>query len=243
MSPPPSSVYITNLHPHQHSAALLRLLLAANPSAKTQKQPSQLTSHASLSRAHLLPHDTVTAIISTAPYNDAAVPEARDGEAEPTPHAHGIFELSFAAPLPSRASGGESASAVGANGTIVTGSRGWLDIVGAKDAQGAGIVRVTVRTRVTSEDEEAERGEKDVEESVEVIEERVRGVEVELASFVRAVRAAAGLPANKDDDDVSGSLPLAIGDPRDALRDVAIIEASLRSGGRPIDLEALVSAR
>ena len=61
-------------------------------------------------------------------------------------------------------------------------------------------------------------------EEVEVIEERTRGVEVELESFLIAVKGC-------DDG---------LGDPRAALKDVAVIQGALTSEGRVVDLEALV---
>jgi hypothetical protein len=123
---------------------------------------------------------------------------------------------------------------VGVNGTVVTGSKGWFDIVNGKNAEGKDVVTVTVRTRVTSEKEEAEKGDGKVEEKVEIIEERVRGVEVEVASFINTVRFGS---SGGGADEYALTAP--IGEPREALKDVAVIEASLRSSGRPVDLVGL----
>lgn len=55
----------------------------------------------------------------------------------------------------------------------------------------------------------------------------IEGVAVEINAFVNAV---SGNPT-----------ALELGDPLDALRDVAVIEASLRSNGALIDLEKMVN--
>ena len=58
----------------------------------------------------------------------------------------------------------------------------------------------------------------------EVIEEEIKGVQVELASFFDALKG-------KDDG-------LGLGDPRGALADVAFIEAGLKSDGVLVELLA-----
>lgn len=90
---------------------------------------------------------------------------------------------------------------------IVTGSHGWLDIRQVQK-EGVGWYKVTVH-----------KGEG--EETVEVIEERVQGVERELDWFVQLV---------------SGGKDGGYGLPEGALRDVAFIEAALKSKGKPIEL-------
>jgi len=183
-----------------HSAALLRVLIPA-PFAT-------LTSFASLSREHLLPHDTITALLSCGPPASSSKPIDKP--------AHGIFELSFAAPAPSR-------NGVG-NATVVTGNKGWLQIANAKvkgaDGKETSVVRVTVHT-VTHEPKNEGEELKEVEE---VIDEEQTSVQSEIASFLEALKG-------KDDG---------LGEPRGALKDVAIIEASLKSEGQPIDLKKLV---
>jgi len=173
-----------------HSAAALRVML---PSPLTQ-----LSGFASLNKEWLAPHDTINTIIKTA-----------DG-------AHGIFELSFAAPTASR-------SAIG-NGTIITGTEGYLVIeqTKVKELVTGGdqtVFRITIKS--SKKEPNGELGP----ETTEVIDESVRGVESELASFFAAALEG------KDDG---------LGDPLGALKDVAIIQAALNSNGQPIDLEKLV---
>lgn len=64
-----------------------------------------------------------------------------------------------------------------------------------------------------------------VEESV-VYEEKSSGVEKEVEKFFAAV---------------SGSVKEDVQNPREALWDVAVIEASLKSGGKKLELEELIA--
>ncbi|KAH7908442.1 hypothetical protein BJ138DRAFT_355779 [Hygrophoropsis aurantiaca] len=153
---------------------------------------THLSGFASLNKEWLAPHDTINTII-----------KAADG-------SHGIFELSFAAPAASR-------SAVG-NGTIITGTEGWLSVSQTKVNDKA-VLRVTIKS--AKPDAHGKLGP----EKEEVIDEEVRGVQVELAGFFAA--------AYEQRDD-------GLGDPFGALKDVAIIEAALNSEGQPIDLVKLV---
>lgn len=170
-----------------------------------------LTSYASLSREHLLPHDTITALISCSPAN--ATP------ADPQPidkPAHGILELSFAAPAPSRAGVG--------NTTIVTGTKGWLQLSNAKTIADDGTERSVVRVTIHKVTHPQEKEGDELKEEEEVVDEPAKGVEAEVASFVKAIQG---------EDDGFGA-------PLGALRDVAIIQASLNSEGKVVDLEKLV---
>ncbi|EGN93485.1 hypothetical protein SERLA73DRAFT_189645 [Serpula lacrymans var. lacrymans S7.3] len=162
--------------------------------------PSSLThlsGFASLNKDYLAPHDTINTIL-----------KAADG-------SHGIFELSFAAPSASRSSIG--------NGTIITGTDGYLTVAQTKvqDPVTGGdksVFRVTIKSVKT------ENGKAGPEKE-EVIDEAVRGVELELASFFAAALEG------KDDG---------LGDPLGALKDVALIQAALNSEGKLVDLENLV---
>jgi len=187
----------------QHSAALLRILVP---------QPFRsLTSYASLSREHLPPHDTITALISCSAASSTPM--------EPSPidkPAHGIFELSFASPAPSRAGEG--------NTTIVTGTKGWLQLSNAKVVADDGTERSVVRVTIHKVTHPQEKEGDVLTEVEEVVDEPAKGVEVEIASFVRAIQG--------EDD--------GFGEPFSALRDVAIIEASLNSEGKVVDLEKLL---
>jgi hypothetical protein len=160
---------------------------------------THLTGFASLNKDWLAPHDTINATIKTA-----------DG-------SHGIFELSFAAPSPSRSSAG------GGGGIIVTGTDGWLQV---QQTQACDFVynvkkpvfRITIKS--ATRDANGVLGP----EKEEVIDEPIRGVEREQASFFAALDG-------KDDG---------LGNPFGALKDVAVIQAALTSDGKLIDLEKLI---
>ncbi len=152
-----------------------------------------LSGYASLNQPHLAPHDTINATIQT------------------TDGSHGLVELTFGSPVPSR-------STLANSGITVTGSEGWISIVNASNADGKGVLRITVRT-VTKDEKGRDNGETE-----EVIEEEVRGVKVEVASFLDAI--------NGSDD--------GFGEPLGALKDVAFIQAALNSNGAPVDLVKLV---
>ncbi|KAG1847145.1 hypothetical protein C8R48DRAFT_615891 [Suillus tomentosus] len=173
-----------------HSAAALRVIL---PSAMTY-----LSGFASLNKEWLAPHDTINTIIKNA-----------DG-------SHGIYELSFAAPSPSRTSAG--------GGLVFTGADGWLQVQQTRVRDlihnvEKPILRVTIKS--ATRDANGVLGP----EKEEVIDEPMRGVELEQASFFAAIDG-------KDDG---------LGSPLGALKDVAVIQAALTSGGELIDLEKLIS--
>lgn len=173
-----------------HFVAALRVIL---PSAMTH-----LSGFASLNKEWLAPHDTINAIIKNAD------------------NSHGIYELTFAAPSPSRSDAGR--------GIIITGTDGWLqvqetlahDLIHNVEKR---IFRITIKS--ATRDANGKLGP----EKEEVIDEPIRGVELEQASFFAALDG-------KDDG---------LGSPLGALRDVAVIEAALTSNGELIDLEKLIS--
>ncbi|KAJ7735652.1 oxidoreductase family protein [Mycena maculata] len=101
---------------------------------------------------------------------------------------------------------------------VITGSEGWLSVNFAK-ADGASVLRLTIKRAVKVEG-------KPTEEVVEVVDQPARGVEAEFASFF---------------DAIAGKETLNLGDPLEALKDVAFIQAGLNSGGELIDLTKLVS--
>ncbi|KAI0089447.1 oxidoreductase family protein [Irpex rosettiformis] len=168
-----------------HTIAALRITL---PSPL-----STLSAFASLSQPHLKPQDTINAIVSTS-----------DG-------AHGLIELTWGAPVPSRVEQAHS-------GITITGTEGWINIENTALSNGTRGIRVSVYT-VTKD----EKG-RDVGESKEVVEEESVGVNVEVARFVEAIDG-------KDDGYGKGV---------DALKDVAFIEAALNSNGKPVDLLKLI---
>lgn len=63
-----------------------------------------------------------------------------------------------------------------------------------------------------------------VEEESEISEYKSDGVSKEVAAFL---------------DTLSGN-DLGLGEPRETLRDVALIQAALTSGGAPVDIEKLL---
>ncbi|KAI5119997.1 hypothetical protein M0805_004440 [Coniferiporia weirii] len=179
-----------------HSVALLRLLLP--------DPIKQVTSFASLSQPHLPPHDTITALLSCSPISSAPS-DPKDKK------AHGIFELSFAAPAPSR-------SGVG-NTTIVTGDKGWLQLANAKVGDKT-VVRTTIHKVTHAPEKEGDV----LEEEEEVIDEVQRSIEAEISSFLDAL-------GGKDDG---------LGDLEATLLDVAVIQGALTSEGVAVDLEKLL---
>ena len=183
-----------------HSAALLRVLLP--------DPIKQATSFASLSRPHLAPHDTVTTLLSCTPASD------RDS-APKDKKAHGIFELSFAGPCPSRAD-----KALVGNTTIVTGTKGWLKVDFGVKVGETSFTRTTIHTVTKPQEKEDDQ----IEEAVEVLEDpssgTFSGIEAEILGFLNAVRGS-------DDG---------LGNPKNALLDVQLIEAALTSEGKAISV-------
>lgn len=165
-----------------HTAAALRTILP--------QRITHLCGFASLTREHLVPHDTTHAVLKCADAGSEA-------------GAHGILELSFA---------GAPGSGV-ANGISVTGTKGWLGITSA-----ASKIRVAVRMH---------------EQEEEVTEYPQSGVEAELVAFFDAITNV------KQGAEGSNTL----GDPSGALWDVALVEATLNSGGGQVDLDALLNGR
>ncbi|KAJ7180933.1 hypothetical protein C8R46DRAFT_1070972 [Mycena filopes] len=100
---------------------------------------------------------------------------------------------------------------------VITGSEGWMTVNSVR-VEGKGVYRIVIKRAVKVEGEPATEVE-------EVIEELGMGVEAEFASFF---------------DAVAGKTTLDIGDPFDALKDVAFIQAGLNSGGQMVDLEKLL---
>ncbi|EIN14628.1 oxidoreductase family protein [Punctularia strigosozonata HHB-11173 SS5] len=163
-----------------------------------------LSGFASLNKKILAPHDTITATLNF--------------EGGP----HGLLEISFAAPHLDCGLG---------NGYTIIGSDGWLTLSWGpylKDDEGKPVsaIQVTINKTVKTK---KENGDVETKVETEVIHERTRGVQVEIASFLHAVEG-------QDDG-------LGLGEARNALKDVAVIEAALNSGGKYIDLQALVQER
>lgn len=121
--------------------------------------------------------------------------------------------MTFASPVESRPV---------ADAFLITGSSGWLSINQVNvEGSKTSVLRVKIKSVVKVE------GKPD-EEKEEVIDEPMKGVEAELASFFDVVLGRG---------DGSG-----LGDPLGALRDVAFIQAALNSDGKLVDLTELVPA-
>lgn len=131
--------------------------------------------------------------------------------------SHGIVELSWGGPVPSRVTDAHDSISV-------TGERGWLE--STRGPQG---IRVVVRTAVLDDKGkpvlDAETGK--WKEDVLVVEEKSVGVEKEIRGWLEAAEGA--------DDGLD--------DPRGTLWDVAFIEAALGSDGKPVDLVKLVEGK
>ncbi|KAH9924981.1 oxidoreductase family protein [Epithele typhae] len=138
-----------------HTIATLRVVLGDAPMAR-------LAAHASLTHDILPPHDTIHALVATAS------------------GAHGLVELSWGAPVPSRA-------ARAAGGIAVTDTDGWLEV---GRAAGGDAVRCVARCAVRDA-----RG-RVAGETEEVVEAERAGVRREIASWLAAVRG--------EDDGING---------------------------------------
>lgn len=128
-----------------------------------------------------------------------------------TAGAHGTLHMTFGAPHPGLG------AALGGGVVAVVGAAGWVTVARA-EVGGKTVDRATL-TRV------AKNGKGEV--ATETKDFESRGVELELVSWLNALEG-------KDDG-------LGLGDPRNALLDVALIEACLKSEGRSINLVKLVA--
>ncbi|KAG8904899.1 hypothetical protein FRC01_008556, partial [Tulasnella sp. 417] len=160
-----------------HSMAVLRTILPS--------PVASLSGHASLTKPYLLPHDSIQSVLAL----DSG--------------AHGLLELSFAAPSSARF---ESL-------TVITGTEGFLELTFGKNEADVGWA---VKTVV---------GTKDPKEEKQFY--KMQGVEIEIEWFVQAV-----LKGEQNS--------VVVGEPRRAIRDVALIQAALTSGGAPVDIKKLV---
>ena len=195
----------------QHTIAALRVILG--PSLAM----SELSAHASLAKDILPPHDTIHAVVRTSPTGTGPTDATeKDTPAGAGAGAHGLVELTWGAPVPSRVARAN-------NALVFTGTRGWLEV-----SRASGNIVLALRT--VSADGTGERAE--------VAEEPAVGVKGELASSFRAVRRARGVVVEGDEEEGEGE---GVGDPRGTLADVAFIEAALGSGGKPVDLLALAA--
>jgi len=100
-----------------------------------------------------------------------------------------------------------------ANRTIIIGEQGWAEVGNATNDKGVGVIRTTFHRQVGDE----------ARKEVPAIEEPRCGVESELQSFFEAI-------GGKDDG---------LGEPREALKDVAIIQAALTSNGALVELDKM----
>lgn len=122
-------------------------------------------------------------------------------------HYHGIVEMTFASP---------TKSTPAAEQIVITGSDGWL----ACNSSSEGFT-VVVKRRVKEEGKPEE--EQEYKETEETTTYPSKGVETELVAFFAEIQ--------KDEE-----RRLDIGHPREALKDVAFIQAALNSQGNLTDL-------
>ncbi|KIK67859.1 hypothetical protein GYMLUDRAFT_36656 [Collybiopsis luxurians FD-317 M1] len=125
-------------------------------------------------------------------------------------HFHGIVEMTFASP---------TKSIPVADNIVITGSEGWLacNISSAE-------FKVVIKSRVKEEGKREE--EQEYKEKEEIMTFPSKGVETELAAFFGKIK--------KEGE------ALDVGSPKDALTDVAFIQAALNSQGSLINLVRLV---
>ncbi|KAF5390675.1 hypothetical protein D9757_002569 [Collybiopsis confluens] len=127
-------------------------------------------------------------------------------------HYHGIVEMTFASP---------TKSTPVSDNIVVTGTDGWLACNRSSDG-----FKVVIKSRVREEGKPED--EQKYEEKEEAATFPSKGVETELVAFFGKIE-------NKSE-------ALDIGSPKNALTDVAFIQAALNSQGNLIDLDNLVQA-
>ena len=128
--------------------------------------------------------------------------------------SHGLVEMTFGAPT-------ESRSKLAPKGITITGEKGFIFVNQVQVEDGGpprGVNRVSIKTIKRDKDG------KDIGEEEEVSDHSSDGVPQEIGRFVKAV---------KGEDD-------GMGNPRNALLDVAFIQAALTSNGAPVDMVKLV---
>ncbi|KAF9076906.1 hypothetical protein BDP27DRAFT_1312801 [Rhodocollybia butyracea] len=126
-------------------------------------------------------------------------------------HYHGIVEMTFASPTKSTPKG---------DNIVITGTDGWLACNKVRDS-----LELVIKVRVKEEGKPEEEQEYQEKEQTLSYPSR-NGVEDELLDFFNKIQ---------------GREALDIGRPRNALKDVAFIQAALTSEGKLIDLLALVA--
>jgi predicted dehydrogenase len=129
--------------------------------------------------------------------------------------AHGTLSMTFAAPHPS------AGAALAPNTYIVRGARGWLTL--GRLPNNYGRMRLVVNSVQKKAGSEGPGELQTREEEFESV-----GVREEIRSWLKAL--------NGEDDG------LGLGDPRNMLKDVAVIEAALTSAGNEVDLVKLAAA-
>jgi len=212
-----------------HSAAMLRTVLPKG------SRPIRVSGWTGLVRKYLEPRDWMRVSVELGEDEGEASQGSNKGS-----KGTGSFALSFCAPGPT----------LGAhtNGFEIYGTEGWMDIrtltipdlpaFSAADSQlgdkGAKpptkrVIRISVHKNLPAKNPKGDphgAGEWGGEE-VEVFDEDADGgVVAELEGFFKAIKG-------------EGSGPK-VGDPREALKDVALIEAALKSEGRRVDLREMM---
>lgn len=198
-----------------HTTAILRTVLP--------QPPSGVTAFATLHRTHLLPHDTVTALLTPAKGSETEShgPKTKLTTADLKPEqvhdigqsrAEGQLFMSFATPsLPEeeRDSGGLTVTCL--NGVVTLKNIGYprkwvVKVAGAEGSE--------VKNQQYEGDSE--------------------GVKVEVGMYARAVASAKEGTEPKEEN---------WAEPRGAMWDLAIVEACLTSQGKAIDLDALIGGQ
>ncbi|THU90451.1 oxidoreductase family protein [Dendrothele bispora CBS 962.96] len=167
-----------------HTVAVLRTILS-------DLTLTHVSGFASLTKDYLAPHDAIHTIVRAGP------------------DVHGLVEMTFASPVPTKPP---------ADNILITGTDGWLSVNHANDAEGG--IKILIKKLVKKGSEEDK-----VEETEESFRFPIIGVQEEFRAFFAKIDGVEGFEA---------------GDPKDALLDVAFIQAALTSEGKLVDLGQLM---
>ncbi|KAJ8515614.1 hypothetical protein ONZ45_g6970 [Pleurotus djamor] len=171
---------------------------------------THISSFAALNKSYLPPHDTVHLILK-ASSQTANAPQAQKD-------INGSMYLTWANPTKVKSATDE---------IVVTGEKGWISVaVNWGDGNGPFIrvksVVAVVKKGGDGDGDAVEEEEEDVEEVEDV---PMEGVKCELKAFFDAIAGKGGE---------------GLGEPRNALVDVAVIQAALNSEGSVVDLKELL---
>ncbi|KAF8991975.1 hypothetical protein BDQ17DRAFT_1401834 [Cyathus striatus] len=190
-----------------HTFAALRTVLP------TGTHPKGLTGFSSLTKPYLAPTDTIHSVLTSSP--PPSLSQDKSPNEEPV---HGLSEMTFAHPTPSKPS---------TDAFVITGSKGYVAVRGV-EVDGKPAIRATFTYLVPSLllKLKGRRRRRKEEEKEEVHTFPMIGVSEELRSFFDIIKG-------KNDG-------LNLGEPENALWDVALVQAALNSGGALVDLDELL---